>query len=406
MALDYWYDAQLRQYFLQFQRIFNSFQYAAGTNAQGEPILRTVPCRMALMNRQVGAILKNNSDATILSTPQFTFAVSSLLIDDERRQSPNHESTVQVWEREVVGTQYTGNAGSKFTVSRIMPVPYRLNMQVDLWTSNESQKHQLLEQLLVLFNPSIDLQTSTNPLDWTALTTVKLEEINWSNRSIPIGTEDDIDIATLSFSMPIWITAPAKLKRQNIIDTIIARISDMSDIMNTGCGDDTPMYVDDADLMARVITTPGNHRIMVEGNEIQLLNEQDEPYPWSDLLAKYPGNFRSGISQLRLKTNDNMDDHKSDIVGQLFVGSEPSIMEWSINLNTLPANTLTAVNAIINPSSSSPGVNLPEAATGQRYLILEDIIPSSPRWGHFTQERRISFNSLKENGSLFLIRIK
>ena len=39
-----------------------------------------------------------------------------------------------------------------------MPVPYLLNMQVDVWTSNTDQKLQLMEQILVLFNPALEIQ--------------------------------------------------------------------------------------------------------------------------------------------------------------------------------------------------------------------------------------------------------
>ena len=40
-----------------------------------------------------------------------------------------------------------------------MPVPYNLTMQVDIWTSNSDQKFQLLEQILTLYNPSVDINS-------------------------------------------------------------------------------------------------------------------------------------------------------------------------------------------------------------------------------------------------------
>ena len=42
-------------------------------------------------------------------------------------------------------------------------------------------KLQILEQILVLFNPSLEVQTTDNYIDWTSLTHVMLESVNWSS---------------------------------------------------------------------------------------------------------------------------------------------------------------------------------------------------------------------------------
>ena len=46
----------------------------------------------------------------------------------------------------------------------ILPVPYNLTMQL-MSGLIEIQKLQILEQILVLFNPSIQLQQTSNPLN-------------------------------------------------------------------------------------------------------------------------------------------------------------------------------------------------------------------------------------------------
>ena len=78
-----------------------------------------------------------------------------------------------------------------------MPVPYNLTIQMDLWSNNTDTKLQVLEQIFILFNPSIQLQSNSNPLDWTSVFEVELTDIAWSNRSVPVGTDDSIDISTL-----------------------------------------------------------------------------------------------------------------------------------------------------------------------------------------------------------------
>jgi hypothetical protein len=48
--------------------------------------------------------------------------------------------------------------------------------------------------------------------------------------------------------------------------------------------------------------------------------------------------------------------------------------------DSLPAATIPAVSAIINPAKNSPGNGLPAAALGQRYLVLNDV-PENSAWG-------------------------
>ena len=79
-----------------------------------------------------------------------------------------------------------------------MPTPYNLTVNVDIWSSNTDQKLQILEQILMLFNPSLEIQTTDNYVDWTSLSVVNLENVTWSSRTIPSGTESEIDIASMT----------------------------------------------------------------------------------------------------------------------------------------------------------------------------------------------------------------
>ena len=57
-------------------------------------------------------------------------------------------------------------------------------------------------------------------------------------------------------------------------------------------------------------------------------------------------------------------------------------MIWTIDEDTLPDDTFDPVDAIINPSEKFPGDGLPPVATGQRYLIVDDIGPDGSIWGN------------------------
>ena len=75
-----------------------------------------------------------------------------------------------------------------------------------------------------MFNPSLEIQTTDNYVDWTSISVVDLSSINFSSRTIPQGADSDIDICTLDFQTPIWISPPAKVKKMGIIKNIIMNV--------------------------------------------------------------------------------------------------------------------------------------------------------------------------------------
>ena len=219
--MQYWYTEQLRNYRLQFIRAFSNFYVSKGRDANGNEIIEKVPCRYGDPTRIASTIVAGNSENKLPTVPFITCIINSINMNAARRQDPSFVGKVQVNEREYDDetSSFLQNQGNKYTVERLMPVPYDLTMQVDIWTNNLSIKEQLLEQILTIYNPSIDIQTSNNALDWTVLTVIEMQDqITWSSRSIPIGTENPIDVTTLQFKVPIWINPPAKVKKQQIIE--------------------------------------------------------------------------------------------------------------------------------------------------------------------------------------------
>ena len=116
---------------------------------------------------------------------------------------------------------------------------------------------QLLEQILTLFNPSLEIQSTDNYIDWTSLSVVELESVTWSSRSIPSGTDDQIDVCTLRFGLPIWISAPAKIKKLGVVERIIASIYDSQ-------GDASNAIIEsDLLLGTRIKVTPYNYQVLL-----------------------------------------------------------------------------------------------------------------------------------------------
>jgi len=210
---NFFYDEQIRRFLLQFTRMVSGFQVQYGRDGEQAALLR-VPVRYGDSTRNVQTILQENSASSLPSTPLMTFYISSLDYDRPRMQEPYHVNSVSIRQRtyDSATDTYETTQGNAFTIERLMPVPYRLGITLDIWTSNTNQKLQLLEQILTLFNPSLEIQSTDNYLDWTSLSVVELDSCTWTSRTIPQGTENPIDIASLKFGLPIWISSPVKVK--------------------------------------------------------------------------------------------------------------------------------------------------------------------------------------------------
>lgn len=377
MTQSYFYDGQLRRFLLQFARIFSNFQVEYGRDDQGNPTLLRVPVRYGDASRQVQTILQDNSAASMPSTPLMTFYITALEYDRPRMQDPYFVSNTAVRQRsyDADTDSYTINQGNAFTIERLMPVPYVMTLNLDLWTSNTNQKFQLFEQISTLFNPALEIQSTDNYLDWTSLSVVELERTNWSSRTIPVGTEDPIDIYTMTFKLPIWISSPAKVKKLGVVEKIIATMYNTRGELSEAIDND------DLLLGTRQKFTPYGYQVLLLGNRIQILKQNAAVDPdslsvpgsaqqWPSVLGMY-GGFRPGISQIQLS---DQQDERYTVVGTVVLDpSDNRFLLFSVDADTTPQNTLGPIDAIINPLTSAPGAGLPAAATGQRYLILDDI---------------------------------
>jgi len=488
--MQYWYSAQLRQYRLQFIRAFSGFSVKTGRGGPNntEELIK-VPCRYGDPSRVAATIVRGNSENKTLSVPFITCYINSLVMSSSRRQDPFFSQSVQVDERYYDQQQqkYTNEIGNRYRVDRYMPVPYDVTMQVDIWTNNEDIKEQLLEQIMVLYNPSINIQTSNNPIDWTVLTYIEMmENITWSSRTIPIGTENPIDIATIQFKFPIWINPPAKVKKQVLIQEVITNIVQGS--ISPGA-----MEWNDYEFLARTVVTPGQAIIRVSNvnsttyalslcasngspidqeklptvtfatnyprlfvgmvfiwNTIQItisttnvvsaiaeirsyltdtklncvlynnttmqfINTAGGDNIFADVVsgslaalglesATYQGGnlawwrllqfygtpkpysqYGTNASQIRLKTVDDLAQTNSDLVGWIEIDpTDQNILYWIAEPESFPSSTLPPINAIIDPTVSGPGINLPDATPGQRYLLTENLPIASQSWGNIS----------------------
>ena len=370
-------------------RLMSNFAYK---DAKGK--LVQIPVRYGDMNRQVAQILTKNSENIVQSAPFIACYIKGMEFDRDRMQDPTYVEKVNIRERafDPEGQEYLNVQGANYTIERLMPTPFKLQFTADIWTTNTDQKLQLLEQLLVLFNPSMEIQTNNNFIDWTSLSLIELTGMVYSSRSVPQGLEQDIDIATLNFTTPIWLTTPAKVKKLGVITKIITSMfDDNAGTIATDYSDPNQIeYFTGRNPVSVSVTTLGDFSLMVLNNQAQLIppgTDGSRTYNWYSILDQYPGKFTAGLSQIWISKPDG-----GEMVGQLSLDpSDDSVMyvTWDNDLRPdseiPPGSGKTYVDAIVDPTTFDPR----PATAGIRYLILEDINTNpaalDPNWATDTK---------------------
>jgi hypothetical protein len=425
--MDFFYDGQIRRYVTQFMRIFIGFKYQAGNGDE-----QSIPVMYGDLTRQVANIIRENSENKLPTVPRMACYITGLEMDTSRLTDPTFVSKVNIRERNYTvdddgNRQYTSAPGKNVTVERLMPTPYKMSVKCDIWTSNTDQKLQLLEQILVLFNPALEIQTNDNYVDWTSLSVVYLTGMNFSSRSIPAGTDSDIDICSMDFEIPCWISPPAKVKKLGIVRSIIANIfTEEGDVKNISSliynqrGSNT-VYVNARYPVLLFKANNGQDydyelTILDQSAAIQSLGLDEKEFTngkkldWNGVLASL-GNFVEGTSMVHFRQPDG-----SEISGTIAINPvDPYILLVSVDRDTLKENTLInstqypdgrgTIDAIIDPTRYNPIEKLGTVPTGHRFLVLEDIADDADAWKNANgSNTEVKANSIIEwNGSAWTV---
>ena len=403
--MQHFYDGQIRRYITQLIRLLSNFSYKDGDGA-----LRQIPVMYGNITRQVAHIIRDNSENKLPSVPRMAAYVTGLEMDRTRIADASFVSKIHIRERAYDNNnkEYLNTQGKNVTVERLMPTPYTLTMTVDMWTSNTEQKLQIMEQIMMLFNPSLEIQTTDNYVDWTSLSVVEIANINFSNRSIPTGTESEIDVATLNFSTPIYISPPTKVKKLGVVTQIIASIYNEK-TGNIDLGESMPelqAYSDDyaksvkstittnadgsidksattkEDADAVIATTAIGYDVLVMNNIAQIIDKGVAgAINWNKILGTLPGKYSAGLSQILL----NRQDINTRVSGTFAVNElneTQLIINW--DEDTIPTDTVfTGVTArgtvdyIIDPTKFNP-TDIKQ--TGVRLLLLADVNDDADAW--------------------------
>lgn len=369
----------------------SNFSYKDSSDA-----LVQVPVMYGDITRQVGHILRDNSENKIPSAPRIGVYITGLELDRDRLADASYVGKVHLRERDYDNTEeeYLNTQGKNVTVERLMPTPYKLTVNADIWSTNTEQKLQIMEQILMLFNPSLEIQTTDNYIDWTSLSVVDLESVNFSSRSMPTGTESEIDVGSLTFTAPIYISPPVKVKKLGVITNIIMSIfnedkgtidlgktlpelKSYNDEFAEGVfQQDSDGTVSRKDTAGLSVTAYNNYDALVLGNTVQLIHKGVVGNTnWNGFFDALPGQFRSGLSQIQLTRADI----NQSVNGTVAVNpTDETMLTVNWDEDTIPSDMVITgstgdrnkIDYIINPTNFNPSTI---KTSGVRILLLGSI---------------------------------
>lgn len=209
--LPFYYNKQLKKYIIQFMHLFTEMQVRVGATSTREEALIPVPVHYSSMDKVSASIMANGTSNKPLRLPVMSVDMAGL------RQNTAYNAGLNTTHSHTYLPEGGFFATDTRTLTRLKPAAYTMDIDLAIWTSNDDQHFQLLEQILSVFNPSVQIQTSDSEHDWTKITNVLLTGIRF-NSNYPVGTANRIIMTNLTFEVPIYLSAPADSRNEFVKD--------------------------------------------------------------------------------------------------------------------------------------------------------------------------------------------
>lgn len=221
----FYYNKQVKNYLTQFMAIFAGMRCEIGKrDDEGEQLI-TVPIHYGNKDRVVAHILGDNTQNKPLRLPIMSANIAGI------NPAPDLQKGIGQKRRQTHMPRGGLFPDDIQVIHQLMPIPYRMMVDLSIFASNMDQRLQILEQILMLFDPIVQIQTNDAPFDWTKIVSVKLDGINLED-NYPAGTDRRMLVSTLNFEVQIWISAPANVKDDYVKD-IKVRIGAVDMAANT-----------------------------------------------------------------------------------------------------------------------------------------------------------------------------
>jgi len=246
--LEYYYDAQFKRLLVQFLAIFTSIKVTSGKTNELDNRFIDVMVKSGSSSRVVAAIKADNTQNKVIRLPMIAGHVQAIELAPDLRKGTLTERS----------TSYMPSGGTFpddiRSVQQVMPVPYWMFFDLNIFSSSQEQHWEIMEQILMIFDPTLSIQTSDDPFDWTRMKEIELTGISGDD-NIP-GVDRKIIQTTLNFKAPIYISAPAQILNNYIAEirlrvgavTNLDPIAGISELDQQGVEYDTIAKLSNLDL--------------------------------------------------------------------------------------------------------------------------------------------------------------
>jgi len=223
---DYYYGAQIRRYIAQFAQVFSGMYVTVGKNDNGSTTNQVkVPVIYGSPDKVVTAIKNENTQNKMVRVPMFSLKLDNIAINMDRKSGTNTEH------RQVVFPVGGDIKKDLRTVYRSKPLPYNFTFSVTAYASNSDQMFQLTEQILMLFDPLLQFQTSDSIYDWTKIIDAEMISLNLDdNRNS--DTDGRVLMSSFGFEVRLYMSPPANIKN-DVIKSIRMRVEAISGSYDT-----------------------------------------------------------------------------------------------------------------------------------------------------------------------------
>jgi hypothetical protein len=215
---NFYYNQQLRKHIVQFMAIFSGMKVSIGKNDfDSASNLITVPVLYGSRDRVVSYIFSEQTQNKMIKLPMMSVGLIGLDLARDRLAGQNQE-------RKEVKLKRGGTIPDDLQQhTKLKPVPYEITMELAINASNTDQHFQILEQIMLLFNPSLQIQVSDAYGNQQSIIEVFLQSLNLEE-NYPAGTDSRIVSSTLTFQYIMYLASPVNLKDE-IIKSIQIRIN-------------------------------------------------------------------------------------------------------------------------------------------------------------------------------------
>lgn len=176
-------------------RVFSAFQVQDGINRtdarQDEGDLHAVPIVYGNMSRVIATHIQRKDSLSSNRIPLLAANLTTIQMDPENQRSKHHQENIirkDIFDQEK-------------NVTRIIGPAFNLNMELSIYASSTDELFQILEQILLIFNPRVTIQADTNILNSDFITEISLESID-NEITYPMGMQSQIVMQTLRFVVP------------------------------------------------------------------------------------------------------------------------------------------------------------------------------------------------------------